>query len=171
MSIAYNQYLKEHIGNVKKAYDWLCSHIPDVKRYMEGSEHIILEHDHSKYLAKEYVAYDNYFYGGNRSFNVVRDFNDAWLHHIHHNPHHWQHWILIHDDSPQEALFMPVCYVVEMICDWWSFSFKTGDLYEIFNWYEKHKDYMILHEKTRSIVENLLSSIRNELDIEKEKQQ
>lgn len=169
MSIEYNQYLEEHIGNVKKAYDWLMEHIPDLKFYMGENEHIILSHDNSKYTGYEYDAYDKYFYGRNRSFNVVIDFKDAWLHHIHNNPHHWQHWILINDDGPAEALYMPTWYVIEMICDWWSFSFKSGNLYEIFDWYRDHKSRMVLHEKTRAMVENILAAIHNELEIEKEK--
>lgn len=32
------------------------------------------------------------------SYEVVENFNRAWLLHIHRNPHHWQHWVLINDD-------------------------------------------------------------------------
>ena len=60
---------------------------------------------------------------------------------------------------------MPENYVIEMICDWWSFSFKTGNLYEIFDWYEKHKG-MVLHEKTRKLVEDTLNKIKKVLDAE-----
>ncbi len=45
--------------------------------------------------------------------------------------------------------------ILEMICDWWSFSWKTGNLYEIFNWYDAHKDYIKMHPKSRKKVETI----------------
>lgn len=165
MSVEYNNYLIEHINNVRKAYDWICSRFPDIQRNMLGHEDIFAVHDQSKYGPEEYDAYDKYFYGGNRSFGVVNEFNKAWLHHIHQNPHHWQHWVLIHDDEPEETLDMPYWYIIEMICDWWSFSVKTGNLFGIFDWYEKHKD-MKLSDNTRKTVENILGRIKVELEKE-----
>lgn len=97
------------------------------------------------------AEYDNYY---------------AWLHHIHENPHHWQYWVLVNDD-PEEgaiALDIPYKYVIEMICDWWSFSWKTGNLYEIFDWYDAHKNHMILSEYTRELVEEILEKIKVKLD-------
>ena len=55
-------------------------------------------------------------------------------------------------------------YIIEMICDWWAFSWKKGELYEIFSWYDKHKDYMKLSPKTRKKVEDILDIIREKLD-------
>ena len=128
------------------------------------SEDDLLDHDISKYSEAEYTPYDNYFYG-NKSYAVTKAFNYAWLHHIHNNPHHWQYWVLQHDDEPEEVLEMPYQFIVEMICDWWSFSWKNGNLYEIFDWYEKHKN-MKLHPNTRKIVEGILEDIKKELDKE-----
>lgn len=166
MSAKYNEYISEHIDNVKKAYFWLKDHaIIDFKEDEADFLKQLNIHDLSKYGEKEYDAYDKYFYG-TKTKEVEKEFNYAWLHHIHANPHHWQHWILKHDDEPEEVLEMPIKYAVEMICDWWSFSHKTGNLYEIFDWYEKHKG-MVLHEKTRKFVEDTLDKIKQELDKEK----
>lgn len=80
-------------------------------------------------------------------------------------PHHWQYWVLINDD-PEEGeivLEMPYCYILEMICDWWSFSWFKGNLLEIFSWYEEHKNYIKLHPNTRKLVEDILSRIQNKL--------
>ena len=55
-----------------------------------------------------------------------------------------------------------------MISDWWSFSFKTGDLKEIFNWYDSHKKNMILHKNTRKLVEDILTKIKKILNEEAE---
>lgn len=165
MSYLYDEYLRDHIANVKKAYDWLCEHFPDIEQKMLKDRYIVdlNKHDQSKYSEEEYNAYDKYFYGGNKSNTVVRNFNYAWLHHIHNNPHHWQYWVLQHDDEPEEVLEMPYRYVIEMICDWWSFSFKQKKLNEIFDWYENHKN-MKLHPKTRKVVEDILERIKGELD-------
>ena len=59
---------------------------------------------------------------------------------------------------------MPYNYIVEMICDWWSFSWNSGDLYEIFNWYNEHKNYIKLSDKTRKTVEDILSKIKEKLE-------
>jgi hypothetical protein len=168
MSIQYSEYIADHKRNVAAAFEWLREHPPDIVKNV--SEHgTIFAHDESKYTVEEYDAYDAYFYGGNRSYAVVTNFRRAWLHHIHNNPHHWQHWILVNDEPSEGtmALEMPYEYVVEMICDWWAFSHKSGNLYEIFDWYDKHKANMILHDNTRKHVERILSAIKNELDSNK----
>ena len=165
MSVQYDIYLEEHIANVNKAAEWLCDHFEDIAKKLNPSRfgfQIFPDHDFSKYHANEYEAYDAYFYG-DKSEKVVKAFNRAWLRHIHLNPHHWQHWVLQHDDEGEEILEMPEETVYEMICDWWSFSFKSGNLYEIFDWYEKHKG-MKLHPNTRKLVEDTLERIRKELD-------
>lgn len=97
---------------------------------------------------------------------MVQDFNKAWLAHIHRNPHHWQHWVLINDDPKlgEIVLDMPYEYIIEMICDWWAFSWSSGNLYEIFNWYNEHEEYMKLSEKTRKTVEDILDKIKKKLD-------
>ena len=51
-----------------------------------------------------------------------------------------------------------------MICDWWTFSWKTGNLSEIFDWYEKHKQRIIFHPKTRIEVEGILSQMKTKLE-------
>lgn len=171
MSKEYDVYIKEHRENVEKGFRWMAEHFrKNLEEISMGElEWLIAHHDYSKESQEEYTAYDDYFYGGNRSFAVVRDFNFAWLHHIHNNPHHWQHWVLINDDPENGivSLDMPAKYIIEMICDWWSFSWKTENLFEIFNWYEKHKDYMILSEKTRTFVEMFLARMKVILEEEK----
>ena len=173
MSEKYDEYIKEHKENVFKGFKWLEIYLPEelpskdaheisgVSEYDMCKYQCEFKHDESKYSVEEYKAYDNYFYG-NQSYQAVQDFNKAWLHHIHNNPHHWQHWVLINDD-PNEGeiiLDMPDVYIIEMICDWWAFSWKKGDLNEIFNWYADHKDYMKLSSYTRNKVENILSKIK-----------
>lgn len=120
MSYQYDQYLQQHKTNVKRGYDWLRTNMPWI---FEGKPDSAFQtefsHDASKSNPDEYEAYDAYFYGGNRSHAIVEAFNQAWLLHIHRNPHHWQYWVL-HNDDPDEGevvLEMPFNYIIEMICE------------------------------------------------------
>lgn len=160
MSKAYTNYIIEHRDNVLKAYQWLVDH----KIISNNYQHNIATHDISKWSNEEYDAYDKYFYGKQcKTAEVKEAFNFAWLHHIHANPHHWQHWVLINDDDGTHALEMPEEYVAEMICDWWAFSHKSGNLKEIFDWYKDHKLNMIMHRNTKVAVEAILDKIKEAL--------
>lgn len=166
MSLKYDEYIDEHKYNVYRAFRWLKKN--DVlKDFSEEVLQIALwlcesKHDETKRDEEEYDAYDKYFYGGNKSYAVVNNFNYAWLHHIHANPHHWQHWVLINDDldKAEIVLDMPDEYIIEMICDWMSFSFKKGDINELFSFYESRSNYMKLSDVTRKKVEDILDKIR-----------
>lgn len=168
MSKEYDQYLMQHKENVGKGLDWFKENLPDLiydNPPVDWEWQIKMAHDESKSHLEEYYAYDAYFYGGNKSYKVVKDFNKAWLLHIHQNPHHWQYWVLINDDPSLGTILieMPFNYVIEMICDWWSFGWSSGDLTSIFTWYDEHKEYMKLNDKTRSLVESILSKMREKL--------
>ena len=93
----------------------------------------------------------------------------AWLHHIHHNPHHWQHWLLVngYGDFGTPGVVTPVemprVYALEMVADWWSFSWRSGNLREVFGWYGEHRDRIVLHPSTRKYVESVLGEIDEKL--------
>lgn len=169
MSKEYDLYLYKHRQNVATGFRWIRENMPELLINISGVDYehqICYAHDLSKDKSDEYLAYDAYFYGNNRSYNVVRDFKYAWLKHIHRNPHHWQHWILNDDDEPREGeniMDMPYNYIVEMICDWWSFSWYTGNLYDIFRWYDAKKDHIKLSDTTRLTVERILTDIKEKL--------
>lgn len=165
MSNQYDKYLKEHIQSVRKAAQWMLKNL-SIANDLDASEVDeikinVWNHDASKYASEEYDAYDAYFYGEKDE----DAFNLAWLHHIHANPHHWQHWLLVNDDGKHRnhdkviALEMPKVYALEMVADWWSFSWRSGNLHEVFGWYEEHRDVIILHPKTREFVEAVLGEI------------
>ena len=160
MSKDYTNYIIEHRDNVLKAYQWLVDH----KIISNNYQHNIATHDISKWSNEEYDAYDKYFYGKQGKTTEVKEaFNFAWLHHIHANPHHWQHWVLINDDDGTHALEMPEEFVIEMVCDHWAFSHKSGNLYEIFDWYKDHKLNMIMHRNTKVAYEAILDKIKEAL--------
>lgn len=167
MSFQYDQYLARHRANVKRGFDWLCENLPHImKDTLEAGWYTEFAHDQSKNDEDEYEAYDAYFYGNNRSYEVVQNYPRAWLLHIHRNPHHWQYWVLINDD-PKEGeivLEMPYDYIIEMICDWWAFSWAKGNLKEIFGWYDEHSQYIKLADNTRKIVIDILGQMKNKLE-------
>ena len=186
MSIMYDKYLKNHRDAVILAYSWIVNYLNENDLQIilpnlnsKKLKKKIMDHDDSKYSHKEYFAYDEYFYGnGKNTAEGINNFNKAWLHHIHNNPHHWQYWVLIEDNnSTPKPLDIPDNYIIEMVSDWWSFSWREYissedvdstisymKLYNIFNWYDDHKDKMILTDSTRMKIEQLLSNIRSVLD-------
>ena len=192
MSLAYDQYLRHHVQNIHTGMTWILNHIDskDLDDILPSLNKHELEkrannHDLTKFMENEYVPYDNYFYhGGHNTKEGQKSFDEAWLHHIHNNPHHWQYWVLIDDDgdfsigsNKVKAIDIPDKYIFEMICDWWTFSWDKfqnnmaggtqpdyQNLYEIFSWYDDHKDKMILSSTSRNKVEDILSKLREALD-------
>jgi hypothetical protein len=106
VSFQYDQYLARHRANVKRGFDWLSENLPGLMtNTLTAGWNTEFAHDQSKNEPDEYEAYDAYFYGNNRSYEVVQRYQRALLLHIHRNPHHWQHWILIHDDMEDGELY------------------------------------------------------------------
>lgn len=119
-------------------------------------------HDWSKFLPSEFVAYAEFFYGGDKRKDRFYTpsqgsykFNRAWLLHQHRNPHHWQYWLLQEDDGSKFPLAMPLKYIEEMVCDWKGAG-KASGYSDTPAWYQRNKDKIILHPATRIVVEILL---------------
>lgn len=160
IDIDYHDYINAHCSNIKEAYEWFKKKLPDVVNKCENLEHNIKLHDDSKFSDDEFDAYANYFYGESKNKNVKNAFDNAWLHHIHNNPHHWEYWLLLTDNKKIKPLDMPLDYIVEMICDWWTFGFKDGNLNEIFTFYANEKHKMVLSNQTRKTIEDILNKIQ-----------
>src|SRR5271157_5726891 len=80
----------------------------------------LIIHDWSKFMPCEWFPYTDFFYGVKPTNDTWAQwkkdrFDDAWLHHIHFNPHHWQHWILRNDDGSSRTLYIPPKIVREMV--------------------------------------------------------
>ena len=163
MSKEYDNYIYEHRNNVACAFQWIKNNVPFLDQdAVLRAEANIRNHDQSKDSPEEYSAYDAYFYGREKTDKVKNDFDYAWLHHQHLNPHHWQHWLLVNDDpgSKSKVLEMPPEYIYEMIADWWSFSLKNEKPFEIFDWYNKHLDTIVLGVETEKIVNDILNKMK-----------
>ena len=174
MSKEYDQYLMNHKESVGRAYQWFKANMPEfVQQSMVGGmvleelEHqILVEHDASKTMFDEYQAYDRHFFADLPMDETLDEFNLAWLKHIHRNPHHWQHWVLPSGDLPDiQALEMPQNYVLEMLCDWWSSSWRNYEPDRIFEWWGRHKGMMILHPKTQWLIHETILTMKKKLKV------
>lgn len=163
----YKKHLEDHINNIKKGYAWLQKNLPEYAT--SELEKLVAKHDESKWSEEEFLPYTEYFYGDREAAKA--DFESAWLHHAHNNPHHWEYWLLYNPaDNNFKCYPMPLEYILEMILDWWSFSWKKGDLFEIFDWYQGKitKGEFKFDPDTRKTVENILLSIKDKLQMKKD---
>lgn len=130
-----------------------------------------LLHDLSKYSWVEFSAGIKY-YRGNRSPNAIEKIEEgcskAWLHHKGRNKHHFEYWI-DYGVKPEEGLIgmkMPIKYVVEMFIDRMcaSKNYQKKDYRDTssLEYYNKGKDYYVIHDETRALLELLLNKLANE---------
>jgi len=129
-----------------------------------------LIHDLSKFLPVEFFPYARTFYDENGNKRDLRrqdggydpnnskdvtEFSHAWINHQR-NKHHWQAWISIGDSGNLKAVEIPEKYVREMIADWVGAGLSYSGTKNPIRWYETNKDTIILHEKSRKLLEKLL---------------
>lgn len=126
-----------------------------------------ITHDMSKFTPTEWFPYVETFYGdkpnprdSSGAYNPLKiseSFDYAWLSHQHHNPHHWQYWVLRGDAGWTKTMPMPHKYRLEMLCDWRGAGRAIKGKDETSEWYAANKDKMELHPDTRAWVEQQLS--------------
>lgn len=117
----------------------------------------LLTHDLSKFSPAEFGAYARQFHGDKGD---PMGFAHAWLHHQHHNAHHWEYWIgsSAHNKSPLldgiddgHVLPMPESAVREMVADW----LAAGKVYNgawpdpnHWTWFKENRHKMQMHLTT-----------------------
>lgn len=157
----YQNYITNHIDNVHKAFSicggMLCEELNI--DYNELEEQISI-HDESKWEVEEFDLYRQKFHPEPGEKEVSRyDFNKAWLHHIHNNPHHSEHWILYDPEEKQSYVYdMPDNYIAEMLLDWIAMSYAKGGT--AYDYYYSHKNKYTFTYETRFKVEYLLGCIK-----------
>lgn len=128
-------------------------------------------HDMSKYSWEEFRS-GVLYYQGNRSPNAAEretlGYSKAWLHHKGRNKHHYEYWIDM-SNNHEEGLVgnqMPIRYVAEMMMDRIAASrvykgknYTNGSPLEYYNY---TKDYIVIHPKTRKLLEKLLYMLRDQ---------
>ncbi len=120
-----------------------------------------LFHDISKFSYKEFVLYRDTFYnkdGSKKPYFETKEFNEAWLKHIHKNPHHWEYWIIPNATS-LEVLDMPKKYIVEMLADWYSAGLCISGEKNPVKYYLANKENIIISQNTREFLESLMRKV------------
>jgi hypothetical protein len=148
----YKNYVLEHKEKVSQFADWLKENLPGLFENIdiETFDDIIEEHDESKFSEEEFEAYAQKWFGDGKK---TPEYNRAWEHHWQSNEHHPEYWL---------GEDMPYVYILEMICDWGSFSIASGDKKELSDFYfnkAKDDEEKNLSEATKEIIEDILSQI------------
>lgn len=153
----YEDYVIAHKERVTKFSNWLLSNCPELFEGVDTEvfKDLIREHDESKFSEEEFDAYAQKWFGnGEDSF----EYKEAWKHHWMNNEHHPEYWL---------GEDMPYIYILEMICDWGSFSIVKGDLKELSDFYfnkAKNDPEKNLSDATKEIIEDILSKIDSVID-------
>jgi hypothetical protein len=124
-----------------------------VECWKEGLYFQGITHDLSKFLPTEFLPYAKKFFSGKAlSLEDELKWKYAWLHHQHKNKHHWEHWVV--NPNAKQALPMPQKYIIEMVCDWRSFSRKWGRKVKDSNL--DLTDKILVHPDTKRELENIM---------------
>ncbi|MGD6993792.1 DUF5662 family protein [Sutcliffiella horikoshii] len=116
-------------------------------------------HDLSKFSPKEFFPYaKKFFYNGEKSADDELEWRFAWLHHQHKNKHHWEYWVV--DPNNKQALPIPRKYLIEMVCDWRSFSRNWGRTVK--NSTLDLTNKIVLHPDTKKELEDIIRNTRED---------
>lgn len=147
---AFIESLKQHIAYVQEA-----------GRMIGVAESQLEIHDLSKWSKAEFPGYAMHFKGG----GAPDEFASAWLHHIHFNPHHWQHWIFSDGYTPKDSnvqngvVEMPLYYVTEMVADWMGAGRTYTGSWDMKDWLWEHIPKIKVHSSTANALRGLLDSL------------
>lgn len=150
----YKKYIIDHKNRVAHFADWLKENLPELFENIDVElfDEMILEHDESKFSEEEFEPYAQKWFGDKKK---TFEYEEAWKHHWTHNEHHPEFWL---------GEDMPYIYILEMICDWGSFSIEKEDFKELSDfYYNKARDdeEKNLSENTKEIIEEILEKINS----------
>ena len=157
----YRTQVEEHKERVKQVADWLTKNLPELFEDcdLDAFYDVIKEHDESKFSEEEFEAYAQRWCGDGKKTPA---FDEAWKHHYMNNEHHPEFWL---------GEDMPLIYILEMLCDWGSFSIENKNLRELSKfYYDKARDDAdkMLSDATKEIIEDILDKINSVLDKEED---
>ena len=155
----YRNYVEEHKARVSQFADWLKENLPELFEDIDIDlfNEMIEEHDASKFSEEEFEPYAQKWFGNKEK---TLEYEEAWKHHWMNNEHHPEFWL---------GEDMPYIYILEMICDWGSFSIDKGNLRELSDFYfnkARDDEEKNLSDATKEIIEDILSKINSVLDRE-----
>lgn len=128
----------------------------------------LIIHDWSKFTPTELFGYAGNIGGSTDKGRWAK----SWLHHLHYNPHHPEHWILswrgnleFYNDlaspiAPFVVLLpMPEIYVREMLADWMGSSKGYTSSWDISTWLNENGPNMHLHDDTIILINEVMKEI------------
>ena len=148
----YLEYINSHKARVEEFADWLKKNCLELFEGVDIDvfDDLIKEHDESKFSEEEFEPYAQKWHGDGIK---TPEYEAAWEHHWMNNEHHPEYWL---------GEDMPYIYILEMICDWGSFSIASGDMKELSDFYynkAKNDPEKNLSDATQEIIEDILSRI------------
>jgi hypothetical protein len=155
----YKTYIEEHKDRVRQFAEWLKEKLPELFDGVDFDvfNELIQEHDDSKWSEEEFEPYAQHFYGDKKN---DFEYEEAWKHHWTHNEHHPEFWL---------GEDMPYIYILEMICDWGSFSIASGNMRELSEFYfnkARDDEEKNLSDNTKIIIEEILEKINSVIEEE-----
>jgi hypothetical protein len=150
----YLEYISAHKERVEKFSNWLLFNCPDLFEGVDVDDfkELIKEHDESKFSDEEFEPYARKWHLDGIE---TPEYEAAWEHHWQNNEHHPEYWL---------GEDMPYIYILEMICDWGSFSIASGDMNELSDFYfnkAKEDPEKNLSDATKEIIEDILERINS----------
>lgn len=119
-------------------------------------------------MPTEFFRYARYKFGN----GTRREWSTGWLHHLHHNAHHPEHWILSWHGDPDfysdvgeavttyvSILPMPEVYVREMIADMHGTSKQITGSWDIANWLNSNGPKIHFHDKTIVLIDKVMKEL------------
>ena len=150
----YDDYIKEHINNVKKSFNYRVYAIKNALQLTDEElkelRNKVLCHDESKYSKEEFEPYRQWFHTEPGEEKNKELFDKAFEHHCLVNDHHPEHW---------KGKDMPKVAIAELICDWEAMSRKFGGNPLKYFEKEKMKKKKVMSTKTFETIDNALHSI------------
>lgn len=156
IAAAYLDSLNKHIAAVREAGLKL-----DVPRKQLDI------HDQSKFSPEEFPYYARHFFGDKGNPD---GWAKAWLHHIHANPHHWNHWLFADGFTPRGskvesgAVAMPHKYLREMVADWMGAGFAYTGSWDMTKWLTENLPRIRLHSQTWIELGEILDGLGYDMD-------
>jgi hypothetical protein len=162
-------YMGFHLPSYGVTHDSLRSYLDSVTLHItavRGACRLLgvdkqqqIEHDYTKFSHEELFAYARNFHGDKGDPD---GFAMAWLHHVHFNEHHWQHWIFPDGFTPKGStvengvVFMPEIYVKEMVADWMGASYVYTGEWDMSKWLGENLPKIKLHSRSWAILKDTL---------------
>jgi hypothetical protein len=121
---------------------------------MEQWKQNLLLHDLSKFSDMEALGYAMHDFTS-KEFDL--NFEVAWNHHKHQNPHHPEHWMAVNRGGGTELLPMPPIYVAEMVADWIGAGKTYGST--LGEWLPKNLHTFAFHPETITSLSYILKKL------------